>query len=220
MKILTNIWVLGTLVLIAVAVPAVYEFASYEVPPPPETMYDKEVDGRAVAALWNTQTGHVEKLTSELERRSRDLDARSAELDQMEERLKNEREELRRLQDDVIAQQQALDDMILRIENSEVKNLRSQATVYSNMDAENTVRVFETMNEIDVAKILYFMGPDVQSEIFASMIELYPAPSDEDLAAGGLRAVNRPNGPKMVARLNDLLKFTQPPETKKSAGGF
>lgn len=214
MKILTNIWVLGTLALIVFAAPMLYIVATHEVPPPPETMYDKEVDGLAVAALWNTQTGQMEKLSQELDRRKRDLAARETELERRKERLENEMEELRRLQQDIAAKQQELDDMILSIEAAEVKNLRSQATVYSNMDAENTVKVFETLNDVEVAKVLYFMNPDVQSEIFAAMIETYPAPAE------GQIATTQKNGPKWVARLNDLLKYAKPPEKQANNTGF
>lgn len=217
MKMLSNIWIIGFLALLFFAAPMGWIVFKEGSKPPelPETMYDKEVDGQAVAALWNTQTGYVEQVAEELKGKLKALDARAAELDQVEERIRQEREELARLQDAIVAEQQKLDDMILSIEASEVKNLRSQATVYSNMEPDAVVQVLDTMDDIDVAKILYFMEPDIQSELFAAIIAANP-----EAAARQPGSPPRLSGAEKVARLNDLLKFTQPPEKKKSGDAF
>lgn len=215
MKLLSNIWVLTAIafVLFAGTLTGFWLSASKVKPQLPETMHTKEVDGAAVAALWNTQTGHVEEMVEELKRRTQALDQQKAELEQMRERIDAEKLELTRIQKDISEQQATLDDMVTRIEAAEVKNLRSQATVYSNMDPEATIQVFKTMDDVSVAKLLYFMNSDSQSAIFAALIE-DPESQRVSPTSGKL------TGAEKVARLNELLKYIQPPERPKSTGGF
>lgn len=214
MKILTNIWVMGILALIAFAAPMAYLLMTFEPEPPPQTKYDEEVDGASVAALWNAQTSHIEKMVQELKDRQAELDKRAEELNQREERIGNEKQELERIQEDIRAQQQKLDDMVMRISNQEVENLRSQATVFSEMDAEEVVEIFETMENLEVAKILFFMETDIQSEIFTAMVEA------GRVRRGGARGNTQANNAERVKRLNELLKVVQPPKKEDNGGAF
>ena len=88
MKLLSNIWFLMILsaALFLGTSAYLYMGAAKKGPKLPETMHTKEVDGRAVAALWNTQTGEIENLQQELEKREGDLDLREGRIKQMEER--------------------------------------------------------------------------------------------------------------------------------------
>ena len=207
MKLLSNIWFL--MLLSAVSFLGVLFFlsqgAASKQPSLPETMHTKEVDGTAVAALWNTQTGYIEKIENELKDRLRDFDQRESKLDQMEERIKSEKLELERIQKDVALMRQSIDDMVLAIDAAKVKNLRSQSSVYSGMDPQSVVKVFNTMSDVEVAEILYFMKPDVQSGIFSAFIDSTEKPKEPGKLFGA----------EKVARLNELLRFVQPPEKKK-----
>ncbi len=216
MKILSNLYVLVAIVVVTFSGTLAYlwKSAATEAPLLPETMHTKTVDGAAIAALWNTQTGHVEKVVDELKQQLSKIDTEKSALEQMKERITAEKLELKRIQTDIATQQRALDDMITRIEASEVKNLRAQATVYSNMEPASTLQVFKTLNDTEVIKILYFMAPDVQSAIFTEFIQDPDAKSTDPKKKEDTTA--KVTGPERVARLNELLKFTQPPEKPKS----
>lgn len=209
MKILSNIWVLMILSVVLFLGTSYYLWTQAAGTPPelPATMHDKEVDGAAVAALWNTQTGHIEQVEQELKKRMRDLDEREASLDQMDERIKAEMIELKNIQEAIAKQEASLDSMIHSIEASKVKNIRSQATVYSNMDPESVIQIFYAMSDTEVAELLYFMNSDAQAGIFAAFIEA-PVP---------VAIANDPSqlkGAAKVARLQEILKYTQPPQKK------
>jgi flagellar motility protein MotE (MotC chaperone) len=208
MKLLSSIWVPIILAFAIVIGIVLFRGFGAAVTPPvlPETSHDGDIDGKAVAALWNTQTGYIEQLSTELQQGLSEIKQKKEELKLEENRLKNEKEELKRLQVEIENNRKKLTETITTIESTEVKNIRSQATVYSNMDPASTVKVFETMDDVEVVKILYFMGSDVQSEIFQAMIAAAPAVQVPGLSG------NKITGAAKVARFNEMLKFTVPPK--------
>ena len=216
MHILSSSWFIVLLTLILLAGTVFVSFFKHAPPPKSPTVQNVNIDGAAVAALWNTQTGHIEQLTFELRNREYRLDDRAQELKEVEERIHNETLELQRFQNKLVSLQNKLDETILIIENEEVKNLRDMAVKYSNMEPDTVIQVFDVMDDIEVVKVLYFMDADAQAAIFSAMIDR----KEEDAPALSQRTKDIMPGPNRVAKLNEMLKFTVPPQKKQGSGLF
>ena len=211
MKMLSTTWFIILLTLCLFGGTGYVTYLMYQPPPKKETEANVDINGKHAAALWNVQTGFIEQIAFELRRREDDLDERALQLQETEDRVHNEMLELQRYQTRLVAMQKKLDDTILVIENEEVKNLRAMAVNYGNMDAEQVIEIFDVMDDIEVVKILYFMEPDIQSDIFSAMIDR----KAEDASAG----VDS-SGPMRVVKLNEMLKFAIPPQKQENTGLF
>ena len=85
-------------------------------------------------------------------------------------------------------------DRILRVEESEEKNIKTLATTYSAMPAESAVQVFDEMDDFFVAKMLSMMNTETVSGIFEQMI-----------AQGG----RDPENVRRVASLSERLRLLE-----------
>ena len=210
MAFLTNIYFIIALTIGLIVATLYITYSTHDLGPSKHTVQSVNIDGADVAALWNTQTGHIEQLIFDLREREHRLEERLVQLKDTEDRIHNEKLELQRFQTELASMQKKLDETVLMIENEEVKNLRDMATKFSNIDPESLIKVFDVMDDIEVVKVLYFMEADAQSDIFTAMIDQAP----EDLLPGMLP------GPKRVAKLNEMLKFAVPPQSKPGGGLF
>ena len=210
---LSSTWFIIALTLVLFAGTLFVTYSTRKVVPKIPTVQNVNIDGAHVAALWNTQTGHIEQLTFELRKRAHQLDERAEQLKETEERIHNEKLELQRFQTKLVSLQKRLDETILIIENEEVKNLRDQAVKYSNMEPDAVIQVFDVIDDVDVVKVLYFMDADAQAAIFSAMIDR----QEEENPVGGGKLMP---GPNRVAKLNEMLKFAVPPQKKQGDGLF
>ena len=209
MQVLSTAWFAILLTIILFAGTIFVSYSNHTPPAKSPTVHTANVNGSHVAALWNTQTGHIEQLTFELRKRARELDGRAQQLKETEERVHNEKLELKRFQAHLTELQRKLDETILIIENEEVKNLRDMAVKYSSIEPDAIIKVFDAMDDVEVVKVLYFMDKDAQAAIFSAMID-----QKEVVGFGGAPG-SAITGPQRVVKLNEMLKFAVPPQKKK-----
>ncbi len=125
------------------------------------------LDGRTY--FWDFRTREIETLVAHLKTEDANLRKRKATLLEIEARAKAETEELNILRKEIIAYRDELSDLIVQIEDSEAKNLKSLATTYTNISPQAAVSILSRMDDTLVVKILSLMKPDGVGPIFEQM---------------------------------------------------
>lgn len=209
MNILRNPWFLAVFGLILAVGSA---FVSYKMLEPPEPPTDREleldlVDGAGAAALWNIRSGELSQLAQALADEKERLKEKAASIEELRERYASEKLELIDMQEEIARMQEELKNNIMIIEASEVKNLKKQADIYSEMDPENVVKIFAEMDKSEVAEYLYFMEEDTIGALFAAMVE-------QNIEMDDLE------GAEVVANFNRMLRYNKPAEGAEQGAGF
>lgn len=153
-----------------------------------------EKQQEAYVPFWDFRTEQIESLVDDLKQENDRISEREAELLKIEARIASERNELELLRNEVEVYQKELMERILRVEESEEKNIKTLATTYAAMPAESAVQVFDEMDDFFVAKMLSMMGTDTVSGIFEQMI-----------ARGG----RDPENVRRVASLSERLRMLE-----------
>jgi len=128
---------------------------------------DAALDGRAY--FWDFRTREIEMLAVHLKTEIANMRKRKSALLEIEARAKAEKNELNKLREEIIAYRDELSDLIVQIEESEAKNLKSLAMTYTNISPQAAVSILSRMDDSLVVKILSLMKPDGVGPIFEQM---------------------------------------------------
>ena len=199
MKILTSRWfliLLATLIYTGTSSMLILkEVVKPKAPPPPPP--------EKIPKVWSFKTQAVDDLIAEL-RDERDKVAEERKsLETLRGRLASERTEVGRVRDDVKTLSDLLDQRMLQIEETELKNLKSLSITYTAMKPAAAVAIFREMDENMTAKILALMKPDKISPILEEMSKAREKPGEELMA-------------RRAVRLSDKLRLLQVPKKDPS----
>jgi len=118
---------------------------------------------------WDFRTQEIETLVTNLKIEEGKLRDKKTALLEIEERVKVEKEDLKKLQNEITAYRDDLSKIIIQIEKSETKNLKTLAATYSNISPQAAVSILSKMDDTLVVKILSLMKPDGVGPIFEQM---------------------------------------------------
>lgn len=119
--------------------------------------------------LWDKQVKNFTGLLAHLESAKEEQNLRSKQLDDLSVQLKNEREALNILKQSIEILQGELEKRLIKVEQSEVKNLKILAESYSNMTPESVAKIFSESEEASVIKIMHFLAPETLGAILQVM---------------------------------------------------
>lgn len=119
--------------------------------------------------LWDKQVKDFTGLLAHLESAKEEQNLRSKQLDDLSVQLKNEREALNILKQSIEILQGELEKRLIKVEQSEVKNLKILAESYSNMTPESVAKIFSESEEASVIKIMHFLAPETLGAILQVM---------------------------------------------------
>ena len=200
MKMLTSRWVLILLaMLIYVGTSSMLVLkevgkSSKEPPPPPLEKVPK---------LWSFKTQATDELIAELQAERDKVAEERKSLDTVRARVASERAEVEHVRDEVKTLRDALDQRMLQIDETELKNLKSLSITYAAMKPSAAVAIFREMDENMAAKILALMKPDKISAILEEMSRVREKPGEEVMA-------------RRAVRLSDKLRLLQVPKKEPS----
>ena len=172
MKLLGSIWVLGFIgaCLSAVA----FMFAMSAIPKAAKHMKKSsskatsgELHGQSV--FWNFRTKEIENLAASLKEELKRIMVQKNAMQETQLKIDAEKQEIARLKKEVELLNNELDDRIVLIERSELKNLKMLATAYSNMTPEDSIKILDGMNDLLTVKILALMKPEPIGAVFQQM---------------------------------------------------
>ena len=120
-------------------------------------------------APWDFWTVEMENLASELKDSKAIIKKREEELAARETRLMAERQELAKQRQELETLRSEISGRMIEIDTDETKNLKSLASLYSNLTPKATLAIFKEMDDVTVVKILSIMKTDVVSPLFEEM---------------------------------------------------
>lgn len=183
MKLLTSRWVLATLaILIYTGTSSLLILKELgKTPEPPRAATERP------PKVWSFKTQAVDDLIAEL-KTERDRTAEEQKsLETLRARLASERAEVEQVRDEIKGLRDALDQRVLQVEESELKNLKTLSTTYSTMKPAAAVAIFREMDENMAVKILALMKPDKIGPILEEMSRERDKPGEEPMARRAVR---------------------------------
>ena len=151
--------------------------------------------------VWSFKTQAVDELIAELHNERERMTEERKSLETVRARFTSERAEVEQVRDEIKALRDALDQRIIQIEESELKNLKALSITYSTMKPAAAVTILREMDETMAAKILALMKPDRISAILEEMSKTREKSGEEAMA-------------RRAVRLSDKLRLLQ--ATKKN----
>lgn len=199
MKIFTSRWflaILATLIYAGISSMLVLkEFGHKAEPVSPPTERPPKV--------WGFKTQALDDLIAELNGEREKITEEHKSLETVRARLAAERAEIERVRDEIKTLRDTLDQRILQVEETELKNLKTLSITYAAMKPLAAVTILREMDENMAAKILALMKPDKISPILEEMSKAHEKPGEEPLA-------------RRAVRLSDKLRLLQAPKKEPS----
>lgn len=133
-----------------------------------EALAKKEREKNKIG-IWDKQVKDFTGLLAQLETAKHQQEIREQELNAFEDQLKNEREALNVLKQSIEILQSELERRLVKVQESEMKNLKVLAESYANMTPESVAKIFEESEESSVIKIMHFLAPETLGAVLQVM---------------------------------------------------
>ena len=153
--------------------------------------------------VWNFKTDAVDEFINELHDERARFATEQKGLETLRFQLSSERAELEHVRDEIKALRDELDQRVVRIQESDLKNIKMLATQYSGMKPATAISIFREMDEDMVVRILGVMKPDRITAIIEEMAKVREKPGEEPT-------------PRRMVRLMDKLRLLQTPKKEAS----
>ena len=153
--------------------------------------------------IWSFKTEAVDQLITELKDERKSFTEEQKSLEAMRAQLTSERAELTHVRDEIKTLRDELDQRVVKIEETDLKNLKTLANQYSAMKPVTTVSIFKEMDEDMVVRIIGIMKPDKITAILEEMAKVREKPGEEVTA-------------RRIVRLMDKLRLLQAPKKEAS----
>jgi flagellar motility protein MotE (MotC chaperone) len=125
---------------------------------------------------WEFTNPETDQLIAELKMEKRALDLRQQQLDDAEKRLDAERSEMAKVTQSIRKLQKDFDQVVLRVQDEEVGNLKRLAKVYAAMSPETAASIFAQLDDAAIVKIMLFM----KNEEAAAVLENFAKKGDPE----------------------------------------
>jgi flagellar motility protein MotE (MotC chaperone) len=163
-KFLTSKWMtppLGVLVYVIVTV------LCWKTPTLPPAAKNASAAKQAKPS-WEFTNPEAEQLIEELRLEKRALELRQKQLDDTAKGLDAERSEMTKASLAVRKMQKDFDQIVLRVQEDEIANLKRLAKMYAAMTPETAASIFAQMDDPAIVKIVLFMKDTEASSILES----------------------------------------------------
>jgi flagellar motility protein MotE (MotC chaperone) len=117
---------------------------------------------------WEFTNPEAEQLIEELKQEKRALELRQKQLDDTAKGLEAERSEMTKVSQSVRKLQKDFDQIVLRVQDEEVANLKRLAKMYAAMTPETAASIFAQMDDPAIVKIVLFMKDAEASAVLES----------------------------------------------------
>lgn len=154
--------------------------------------------------IWNFKTDAVDEMITELQAERARFVEEQKSVETLRTQLGSERAELEHLRDEIKTLRDELDLRVVKIQESDLKNLKTLATQYSAMKPVIAVSLFQEMEEDMVVRILGLMKPDRITAVLEEMSKLRERAGDEPT-------------PRRMVRLMDKLRLLQTPKKETTS---
>ena len=138
-------------------------------PPAPEILLIRRDDPSPLQ--WSFSSEEIVRMKEELDGRLKKTEEKEIRLAEYEARLIADRAEIEDIKNSVDLIRQTLLNDVIKLEASELKNLKTLSKTYSNIEPQAIVSIFAELDDSTVAKILFFMKTDVQASILQEMAD-------------------------------------------------
>ena len=153
--------------------------------------------------IWSFKTEAVDELITELHEEHEKIADEQKGLETLRAHLSAEKTELEHVRDEIKALRDELDQRVVKIQESDLKNIKTLATQYSAMKPATAVSIFREMDEDMVVRILGVMKPDKITAVIEEMAKVRERPGEEPT-------------PRRMVRLMDKLRLLQTPKKEAS----
>jgi len=149
--------------------------------------------------VWSFKTEAVDELITQLHEEHEKFAKEQKTVEAQRSQLASERAELEHVRDEIKQLRDDLDQRVIKIQEADLKNLKTLATQYSAMKPATAVAVFREMDEDMVVKILSVMKADRITAIIEEMAKVREKPGEEAAT-------------RKIVRLMDKLRLLQAPK--------
>lgn len=176
MKTILKYWyliVLAFILSLGSATGLIYLRKDSWVPPEPQgeaPIALEEGDSRSFRE-WRFRANQLEGLKLQLDARQADLAREEKTMDLLRSQIETERAELIKIRTSLEELRAAIEADYISIAAQELANLQRLASIYSEVAAEATVKVFEGLEDETVVKILSLMQAESSARILGTMGE-------------------------------------------------
>ena len=146
------------------------------------------------AKLWSFKTDAMDELIKDLTTERAKLAEDEKRAIAMQNRAAAERSELDKKKAEIQAIRDEIDQRVVEIQESEVKNLKTLAQTYSAMNPSAAVAILRELDEDTAVKILSTMKVDRVGPILGEMAKTADRPGEDSM-------------PKRAARITDKLRL-------------
>ncbi len=152
-KFLTSKWMSPPLGVVIYVAATVLFWKTPTLPPAPKNVSS----AKQAKPSWEFTNPEAEQMIEELRMEKRALDARQKQLDEAAKGLDAERAEMGKVTQSVRKMQKDFDQIVLRVQDEEVTNLKRLAKVYAAMAPETAATILAEMDDANIVKIMLFM---------------------------------------------------------------
>ena len=153
--------------------------------------------------IWSFKTEAVDLLITELKDERAKFTEEQKSIETIRAQVAAEKAELVHVRDEIKTLRDELDQRVVKIEETDLKNLKTLANQYSAMKPATTVSIFKEMEEDMVVRIIGVMKDDKVTAILEEMAKVRERPGEEAAA-------------RMIVRLMDKLRLLQAPKKEAS----
>jgi flagellar motility protein MotE (MotC chaperone) len=156
---------------------------------------DDDAEPEVVAeGFWKQHNPEVDQMVQELRREKADLAKREADLKKLAAQLMEERQAINQVTQRVAQLQMEFDQMIVRVKDDELANLKKLTRMYANMSPEGVAAIFKETDETTVVKLMSLMKEDQAALLLDAMAKEGDAQAKR--AAGISESLRRTIGEK------------------------
>ncbi|MBN2068697.1 MAG: hypothetical protein JW739_03585 [Opitutales bacterium] len=173
MKLFQNAWALAVLAVVIYALTLAGLFVSggsalFETKQP--THEYEAFDPTSEYYTWNFRTHEINKLIENLNMEREKVRQSEEEIALMSSRVNAEMKELTRVKTEIQQYREELSKYLIEVQDSELKNLKTEVAVYANMEPDSVVAIFDEKTDEEVVKLLALMKPDAIAPIIETMM--------------------------------------------------
>ncbi len=154
--------------------------------------------------IWSFKTDAIDELITELHDERTRFAEEQKSIETMRSQITTERAELERVRDEIKSLRDEVDQRVVKIQESDVKNIKTLATQYSTMKPATAVAILQEMEEDMVVRVLSVMKADRITAILEEMAKVREKPGEEPT-------------PRRIVRLMDKLRLLQSPKKETAS---
>jgi flagellar motility protein MotE (MotC chaperone) len=126
-------------------------------PPPDANAGPTPTNTRIAIPSWDFVNPEADQMMDEIRSARKALETRQKQMEDTAKNIEAQKNELEKAKDSVGKMQKDFDQIVLRVKDDEVANLKRLAKVYANVTPETAASIFANFDDTVIVKLMMFM---------------------------------------------------------------